>query len=151
MRRGIAGDLQAARLGPAHRFDALGGRQVSHVIAPACEFHQVQIAFDHDHLGFRRNAGETKAGRGFALVHDAVAGEARLLGVLNDRPPEKRGVGERAAQDQGVGEGAVAVGEADRAIFGEQAVFGQFLAGQTLGGGGVGVDIDQPDGGPGVE
>ena len=67
--------------------------------------------------------------------------------MLDDWPTKDGRVGEGAAQDQGIGDHPATVGEADRAIFGEQAVLGQFLAGQFLGGGGVGVDVDQSYGG----
>ena len=62
MRRGIACDRQAAAL--AWRIASMPSavdRLATDMTAG--QFHQMQIALDDDHLGLRRNPGETKASR----------------------------------------------------------------------------------------
>ncbi len=112
---------------------------------PAGEFGQTQIALDHDDLGFAGNAGEAEPGRHFAGVHVAAGGEARLFRMLDDHQREGRGVLQRPAHDPGVGDGAHAVGEGDRAGLGEHAHFRQLAAFEALRHRGVGVDLGEAE------
>ena len=71
------------------------------------------------------DAGEAEPGRGLALGDLAGAAEARLFRMLDDQLIEAAGVGQHAAHDQRVGDRLDPVGEAERAVGGEQPDLGQ--------------------------
>ena len=82
-RRGVAGDMQAARLGPRDRRDRRRGRDMGDVVARTGHRHEMEIALDQYDLGRGRNAGQPEPGGELAAVHRAAGGEARLLRVLD--------------------------------------------------------------------
>ena len=130
-------------LGAADRFDRGGGREVGGVIARAGQLDQPQVALDHDDLGRGRDRRQPEPGRDLALVDLAGRGEARLLRVLQHQEIEAAGVGQHAAHDQRVGDRLDPVGEAERAIGGEQAHLGQLAAFEAFGRRGIGVDLGE--------
>ena len=67
--------------------------------------------------------------------------QRRLLGVLHDQRIETGSVGQGTAHHPGIGERPLAVGKGNRTRRLEQADLGQLPAFQTLGDGGVGVDL----------
>ncbi len=113
------------------------------VITRAGQFDQAQIALNHDHLRHRRDRREAEPCGDFALGDLASASQARFLGMLEDKLIEAAGIGQHPAHDQRVGDRLDPVGEADLAIGRQEADLSQFAAGQTLGRGGVGVDLGE--------
>ena len=111
----VAGDPQAARLGGADRGQRPGGRDVREVQPAAGELDQAQVALDHHRLGRRRDPGQAEARGELPLVHHAVLGQRRLLGMLDDQGVEAGGVGQGAAHHPRVGQRPLAVGEGHRA------------------------------------
>ena len=67
-------------------------------------FGEADIALDHDHLGLVRDAGEAEPGRHFPVVHQAVSGERRIFGILDDAAAERAQIGHGAAHHQAVGD-----------------------------------------------
>ena len=103
------------------------------MVAAFGEGDEPHVALEHDGLGGLRRADQPEARGELALVHHALAGEVRVLGVVHDQRVEIAGVGERTPHHLGVGDAARAVGEADRAGGLEQADLGHLLAHEALG------------------
>ena len=82
-----------------------------------------------------------EAGRDLALVHRPARGQRRVFGMLDDQAAERAGVCHGPAHHQTVGDGAVAVGEADRARFLEQGELGHAHAGAAARDRTVGIDL----------
>ncbi len=109
----------------------------------AAHLDQPDVAFDHDRLCQRRNAGKAQTRRRFAGVHHAALRQRRLFRMLHDEEAEGAGIVERAAHDHGVGDGMHAIGEGDGAGLRQHAHFGEFRALHALGHGAVAVDLGE--------
>ena len=106
MRRDVAGDRQAGRLRPADQIERPGGREVGQVQPGA------------RHVAARRRRGppgrarppsprpptgqprRPEDRRDEAVVRLGAVGQGRVLGVIDDRQPERAGVGQRRPQDR---------------------------------------------------
>ena len=128
VRAGLGADLHAGGLGGADRLDRLGGGEVLDVDAGALVAGQGGVAGDHRRLRDRGDAGEPERGGDRALVHDAVAGERRVLLVQGDVAAAEVLVLEGAAHHPGDRDRQAVVGEADRAGFAQFDHLGQLLA-----------------------
>ena len=76
-----------------------------------------------------RDAGKAKPARRLAGIHDAGR-KRRLLDMLHHQHVEILGIGERAAEEIGIGDRLVAVGHGDGAGLLEEADLGHQLARQ---------------------
>ena len=103
---------------------------------------KADVPLHHDHLGLVRNAGKPEPGRHGPLVHQAVSGERGVFRILDDAAAERAHISHRPAHHQAVGDGAMAIGEADGTRLAKERHFGELLAGAALGDGAVGVDLD---------
>ena len=110
------------------------------MVAPAGEAGQPYVALDHGDLGLARDAGKPQPCRHLAFVHDAMADQVGVGGVLHDQRAEVAAIGQRPAHDRGVHHRAATVGEADRAGILEEAELGHLAAAQPLGQRGGGID-----------
>ena len=128
VRRGLAADLHAGRLGRAHGLDRLGGGEVLDVDAAALVAGERGVAGDHRRLRDRGDAVEAEGRRDRPLVHDAAAGELRVLLVQGDRAAAEALVLEGAAQHAGAADRQAVVAEADRAGVAQRGHLGQLLA-----------------------
>ena len=142
-RRRIAGDVEPARLGPAHHIHRISRGEKRGVIAASRQFQQPDVALEADGLGGIGNAGQPQTGGDFSIVHDTVTGKTVVLRALNDEKAEAAGVAERPAHDQAVIDGGYTVAEGHGAGFGHQAHLGDFLAFKSLGQRCHGVNVDK--------
>ena len=126
-------DAEPGLLGAAEHRKRVGAGDRSGMIARLREGHEPQVAFEHDRLGRLRNAEQAKACRKLAFVHDAVADQIRILGVVHDQRVEVARVGERAAHHLGVDHALRAIGERDSAGGFQEADLGKLRAFQSLG------------------
>ena len=58
------------------------------MIAAACQCNETDVALEHDRFGARGNSEQAEPRGEFAFVHDAVAGEIGILGVMYDESVE---------------------------------------------------------------
>ena len=89
-------------LGGADDVERGGAGDLRGVVAPAGEAGEPDVALDHGDLGLARDAGEPEPRRHLALVHDAVADEVGVGGMLHDQRIEVAAIGQRPAHDRGV-------------------------------------------------
>ncbi len=83
VRRDLAGDGQALRLGGAHELQAARGGDVLDVELAAGEARNGDVAGDLDLLALGRPAENAQAGGDDALVHLAVADEVLVLAMAH--------------------------------------------------------------------
>src|SRR6201999_4309307 len=119
IRAGLGAGLDSGGLGGGDGLDRLGGGEVLDVDPGVLVAGQRRVAGDHRRLRDAGNAGQADRGRDRTLVHDAVAGEGRLLLVQGDVAAAEVLVLEGAAHDVGAADRQAGVGEADRTRFGE--------------------------------
>ena len=89
VRARLAGDLHAARLGLGDGLDRLARAQVLDVDAAVLVAGDRGVAGDQRRLGDARDAGEPEPRGDLALVHDAAAGQRRVLLVQGDDPARR--------------------------------------------------------------
>ena len=99
-----------------------------HVIAPAHQLHQVQIARHHQVLGDAWNARQACAGRPLSLVHDAAGTHVEILGVLNEGKVEVLRITQGTSHQLGALHWPAVVREAHDAGARELPELGQLLA-----------------------
>ena len=131
VRRDLGGDPHAARLGRGDRLDRLARAQVLDVDPAVLVAGQRRVARDQRRLGDRRDAGQAEPRRHVALVHDAAAGERRVLLVQAQDAAREPLVLERLAQDAGPVDRLAVVGEPERAGVAQLGHLGQRLAAEA--------------------
>ena len=110
-----------------HQLEAARRRQVGDVVTTAAVLEQDEVARHHHVLGGAGDARQAEERRRVALVHDAAAGEAEVLGVLHHRQAVVLGVEQRAAHQLGVHHRLAVVGDRHRAGGGHLADLRQLL------------------------
>ena len=90
--RRFGSDRQPFRLGPPHRVDGPGRRQVQEVDGCAGQAAQGDVPLDHHRFGFGRLAGDAQPRRPLALVHLPAGGQGGVLAVLSQGDAQRRGV-----------------------------------------------------------
>ena len=103
------------------------------MIARAGQRDEAQIAVEHDGFRLGGHAGEAEPDRRLALVHHAAAGKIGVLRKMHDERVEVAGVGQRAAHDQRIRDGARAVEEGRGARLAKQPEFGDLAPFAPLG------------------
>ena len=114
MGRDLAGDALAIGLGRPDQVQAARRRHVRQVVAAPGVGHEQQVAGDHHVVRGAGDPLDAEPGREASLVHDAVARECELLGVLNDRQVEVPGVSQRLAHQRGTPDRPAVVRDGDR-------------------------------------
>ena len=132
MRRGFAGDGQAARFGEGHHFDGVPRRNMGHVKTRAGELGQQDIARHHHVFGSGRNAAQSKAHAFDAFVHVAAGAQMQVLAMIDHRKAEGARGFHGAAHDARVHHGPAVVGDGDDAGVLHQSDGGQFFARAVL-------------------
>ncbi len=115
------------------------------MVAAPGEPDETDVAFQHDRLRRRRDAGKAEAGGELAFVHHAFADQIRILGVVDDERVEVACIGQRAAHHLRVDDASCPVGEGNGAGGLEQADLRHLVAVAALGQRRHGMDVD--DGG----
>ena len=113
------------------------------MVAAAGQRRETKIALQRDDLGLGRDARKPKPGGEEPLVHDAVAGQRRILRLVHDQRTEVAGVGHHPAQQGRVGDRVAPVREGAHAGVRKQPDLGHLAAGETLGERGRGMDVDR--------
>ena len=142
MRRGFAGDGEAARFGERHHFDRVPRRDMGHVESRAGELGEQDIARHHHILGRGRNAAQSKAHALDAFVHVAAGAQVQILAMIDHREAEGARGFHGAAHDARIHDGPAIVGDGDDARLLHQADGGQLFAGAAFGDGADGKYID---------
>ena len=84
VRRDLTSHPSFAALAAPHCFQRLRGRKMGHVQARSGELlGQLHVTLDHGRFRGCLHAAQPQTERGWAVVHRAVFGHARVLGVLN--------------------------------------------------------------------
>ncbi len=126
VRRHVAGDRQAGRLGSTDELQGPCGRDVGQVQTGARHVpkdvgQDGQVARDGHLLGRGRPAAQTEDGRDETVVRLGAVGQGRLLGMVDDRQSERARVGERRPQDRGGPHRRSVIREPDHARVGQLA------------------------------
>ncbi len=134
MRRDVAGDRQAGGLGPADELERTGRRDMGQVQPGARHVaddigEDREVARDRRLLGGIGPALEAQHGRDEPVVRLGATGEGAVLGVIDDRQPQRPGVGERGPQDRRRRHRRAVVAEPDDAGVGQLAERGERLPG----------------------
>src|SRR5688500_8793767 len=88
MNADIAAYRQAFLLRPAHELNAAGAGKTTNVNSRTRGSHELQNGRERDGLGERRNAGQAKARRDFAVVRYAALRQPGVLGAQPHRVAE---------------------------------------------------------------
>ena len=126
MGRDVAGDRQAGRLGAADEIQRRARRQVREVEPSARHIAEHvledrEVTGDGRRFGRDRPAAQTEDRRDETVVRLGALGQARFLGVVDDRQPERARVGQRRPQDRRGPDRRPVVGEPDDAGIGQLA------------------------------
>ena len=140
--RDPAGHRQSVLLGPADDLHRIGAGDHGGVVAGTGQPDEADVALQRHGLRLAGDAHQAEPRGELTLVHHALGHEVGILHMLHQQGVEIPGIGQGAAHHLGVGDGAQPVRECDRPGLLEQAELGHFLAGQTLGDGGGGQDVD---------
>ena len=143
--RGRGEDLKTLGLGAFQRFQAFAGRHLIDEEARAGHFGQGEVALDHDAFGQGRDTGKPHARRHFAGGGHGAFGKPGFLRAVGDQGVEAVGIVQHAAEDLGIDDRLIGIGEIERTGLGHQADFRHLFALQLLGGGAGGIDVDQFD------
>ncbi len=135
MRRRLAGDLHAARLGVSDDARRAYGGDVCDVDRCAGELGQVHLAGHGDIFGSPGDPLEAELGRDEPFVHHPFADQGEILGVGDHGDTDPFRVLEGAAHEFGAANGLAVVGNRDAAGLFQIAHLGQALTLAPLGDG----------------
>ena len=128
VRGDLGGDLDAGLLGEGDRLYRGAAGEVLDVDLRVLVAGERGVARDHRRLGDGWDPAEAERRRDRALVHDAIAGQIRVLLVKGDRKADEALVLERLAKHAGAAHGQSVVGEADGAGVAQLDLIAQLLA-----------------------
>ena len=134
--RDAAGDGQAFRLGGADKIEPARGGDLADVDRCAGFLDEHEVACDRHRFRDRGRRGKAKPRRHLAIGRNRASGQPFVLGMSDNGKAERRGVGQDAAHDAGIGDARASGGDRARARLLHQADLGKLCAGQALGRGG---------------